>query len=140
VRQYPERPIVAVGAVILDGDRVLLVKRGHEPRKGEWSLPGGAVEVGETLETALVREVREETCLDVSVGPVVDVLDRIRPDAAGRVEYHYVIVDYVCRVVSGAVACGSDADDVRWVNRGDLETFRLTPGVLAVIEKAFHLV
>jgi 8-oxo-dGTP diphosphatase len=140
VRQYPERPIVAVGAVILDGDRVLLVKRGHEPRKGEWSLPGGAVEVGETLETALAREVREETCLDVSVGPVVDVLDRIRPDAAGRVEYHYVIVDYVCRVVSGAVACGSDADDVRWVNRGDLETFRLTPGVLAVIEKAFDLV
>jgi len=140
VRQYPERPIVAVGAVILDGDRVLLVKRGHEPRKGEWSLPGGAVEVGETLETALVREVREETCLDVSVGPVVDVLDRIRPDAAGRVEYHYVIVDYVCRVVSGAAACGSDADDVRWVNRADLETFRLTPGVLAVIQKAFDLV
>jgi mutator protein MutT len=140
VRQYPERPIVAVGAVILDGDRVLLVKRGHEPRKGEWSLPGGAVEVGETLETALVREVREETCLDVSVGPVVDVLDRIRPDAAGRVEYHYVIVDYVCRVVSGEAACGSDADDVRWVNRGDLGTFRLTRGVLAVIEKAFRLV
>jgi 8-oxo-dGTP diphosphatase len=140
VRQYPERPIVAVGAVILDGDRVLLVKRGHEPRKGEWSLPGGAVEVGETLETALVREVREETCLDVSIGPVVDVLDRIRPDTAGRVEYHYVIVDYVCRVVSGAAACGSDADDLRWVNRGDLETFRLTPGVLAVIEKAFRLV
>lgn len=140
MRQYPERPIVAVGAVVLDGDRVLLVKRGHEPRKGEWSLPGGAVEVGETLEAALVREVREETCLDVRVGPVVEVLDRIRPDAPGRVEYHYVIVDYVCHVIGGTAACGSDADDVRWVDRGDLETFRLTPGARAVIEKAFHLV
>jgi len=139
VRQYPERPIVAVGAVIVDGDRVLLVKRGHEPLKGEWSLPGGAVEVGETLEAALVREVREETCLDVRVGPVVEVLDRIRPDAAGRVEYHYVIVDYVCRVEGGAAACGSDADEVRWVDRRDLESYRLTPGARAVIEKAFDL-
>ena len=83
MRKYPDRPIVGVGAVIVDGDRVLLVKRAHEPLKGEWSLPGGAVEVGETLEAALVREVREETGLDVDVGPVVEVLDRIRRDADG---------------------------------------------------------
>jgi len=83
-RRHPERPIVAVGAVILDGDRVLLVKRGQEPLKGEWSLPGGAVEIGETLRAALTREVREETCLDIEVGPVVEVLDSIRRDTDGR--------------------------------------------------------
>jgi 8-oxo-dGTP diphosphatase len=138
-RRYPERPIVAVGAVIVDGDRVLLVKRGREPLKGEWSLPGGAVEVGETLEAALVREVREETCLDVTVGPVVEVLDRIRPDANGRVEYHYVIVDYLCRMRGGSAACGSDAAAVEWAPRGGLVRFSLTPGVAAVIAKAFEM-
>src|SRR5882762_3186620 len=117
-RRHPERPIVAVGAVILDGARVLLVKRGQEPLKGEWSLPGGAVESGETLDAALAREVREETCLDVVVGPVVEVLDSIRRDAEGRAEYHYIIIDYACRVRGGtptAAARGTDAADVRWV-------------------------
>jgi len=122
--------------VIIDGDRVLLVKRAHEPLKGEWSLPGGAVEVGESLEAALVREVREETCLDVTVGPVVEVLDRIGRDASDRVEYHFVIVDYLCRVAGGTATCGSDAEEVQWAALDDLARLRLTPSVVAVIEKA----
>ena len=136
MRKYPDRPIVGVGAVIIDGDRVLLVKRAHEPLKGEWSLPGGAVEVGESLEAALVREVREETCLDVTVGPVVEVLDRIGRDASDRVEYHFVIVDYLCRVAGGTATCGSDAEEVQWAALDDLARLRLTPSVVAVIEKA----
>jgi 8-oxo-dGTP diphosphatase len=135
-RLYPERPIVAVGAVIIDGERVLLIKRANEPSKGEWSLPGGAVEVGESLEAALAREVREETCLDVTVGPVVEVLDRIRRDEIDRVKYHYVIVDYLCHPRGGTAACGSDAEEVRWAALDDLASFRLTPSVVAVIEKA----
>jgi mutator protein MutT len=130
---------VAVGAIIRDGDRVLLVRRGQEPLKGEWSLPGGAVEVGETLEAALAREVREETALDVVVGPVVEVLDSIRRDAAGRAEYHYVIIDYACRVRTGAstvAAHGTDAADVRWVAVGDLDRYRVTSTAAAVIRKA----
>jgi 8-oxo-dGTP diphosphatase len=136
LRTYPERPIVAVGAVVVDGDRVLLVKRANAPLKGEWSLPGGAVEVGETLEAALAREVREETCLDVTVGPVVEVLDSIRRDTAGRVEYHYVIVDYLCRVAGGTAACGSDAAEIAWVPVADLDRYRLADTAIAVIRRA----
>jgi 8-oxo-dGTP diphosphatase len=130
---------VAVGAVILDGGRVLLVQRGQEPLKGEWSLPGGVVEVGETLKAALVREVREETSLDVVVGPVVEVLDSIRRDAAGRAEYHYIIVDYACSVRRGTsteAAQGTDAADARWVPVDELERYRVTTTAIAVIRKA----
>ena len=139
MRKYPDRPIVAVGAVILDGDRVLLVKRGQEPLKGEWSLPGGVVELGETLEAALTREVREETSLDIVVGPVVEVLDSIRRDAAGRAEYHYIIIDYACRVRGGTsseASRGTDADDVQWVAATDLERYGVTTTAIAVIRKA----
>jgi len=139
MRRYPERPIVAVGAVIVEANRVLLVKRGNEPLKGEWSLPGGAVEIGETLAGALVREAREETGLDLEVGPVVEALDRIVRDAAGRVEYHYVIIDYLCRALSGIAMHGSDADDVRWVGAGELQDLHLTARVTGVIEKARSL-
>jgi 8-oxo-dGTP diphosphatase len=138
-RRHPERPIVAVGAVIVDAGRVLLVRRGQEPLKGEWSLPGGAVESGETLAAALAREVREETCLDVVVGAIVEVLESIRRDADGRAEYHYIIIDYACRVRSGtskAAACGSDAVDVAWVPIADLERYRVTPTAIAVIRKS----
>jgi 8-oxo-dGTP diphosphatase len=139
LRIYPDRPIVAVGAVILDGDRVLLVQRGQEPLKGEWSLPGGAVEVGETLQAALAREVREETSLDIVVGPVVEVLESIRRDGGGRAEYHYVIIDYACRVRGGTsteAARGTDAADVRWVPIDELDRYRVTGTAVAVIRKA----
>ena len=125
-RIHPARPIVGVGAVILDAGRVVLVKRAHEPLKGEWSLPGGAVELGETLEEAVAREVLEETGLAVEIGPVVEVFDRVQRDADARVEHHFVIVDYLCRVVGGDLAHGSDADDVRWVEMGELASYRIT--------------
>ena len=131
--------MISVGAVMIDGQRVLLVQRGHEPLKGDWSLPGGVVEIGETLEAALVREVREETSLDVEVGPVVEVLERISRDADGGVEYHYVIVDYLCRPLGGSLASASDAADARWVSRANLKDFNLTAKVAAVIARAFEM-
>jgi 8-oxo-dGTP diphosphatase len=125
-----------VGAVVLDGDRVLLVKRGHPPLKGEWSLPGGTVELGETLEAAVAREVLEETGLEVSVGQVVEVLDRVDRSPDGRIEYHFVIVDYVCAVRGGSIASGSDAEDARWVTIRELPAYRLTAKANAVIVEA----
>jgi 8-oxo-dGTP diphosphatase len=136
-REYPARPIVGVGAVILDGDRVLLVRRGREPLKGEWSIPGGAVECGETLETAAAREVREETGLDVEVGGVVDAIDRIRLDAAGRARFHYVLIDFVCRPVGGVAVSASDVDAVEWVGVEDLARYRVAETTITVIRKAF---
>ena len=136
-REYPERPIVGVGAVIVDGDRVLLIKRGQAPLKGEWSLPGGAVEVGETLEEGIRREVREETGLIVEPVSIVEVFDRISRDPEGRVQYHYVLVDYLCRVAGGELACASDAADARWAVRDELD--QVAPFTAEVIRKAFKM-
>lgn len=138
-RLYPSRPIVSVGAVVIDAGRVLLVKRGRPPLKGEWSLPGGAVEVGETLSAAVQREVFEETGLVVDVGPIVEVLDRIYPDATGRVQYHYVLIDHLCAVVAGQLLPQSDADDARWARRDDLIVFGLSEATRDVIDKAFGM-
>jgi ADP-ribose pyrophosphatase YjhB (NUDIX family) len=136
VREYPDRPIVGVGAVVVDGDRVLLVRRGNEPLKGEWSLPGGAVEIGETLQTAIAREVCEETGLEVEVGPMIDVLDRICLDADGRVRFHYVLIDFVCRPTGGTLCCATDAADATWAAVGDLPQFGLAAATLTMIQKA----
>ncbi len=138
-RRFPARPIVGVGAVIVDGERVLLIRRGHEPLKGEWSLPGGAVELGETLVEALAREVLEETGLRVEVGSVIDVIDRVQRTSDGRVEHHYVVVDYVCRMVGGTLAASSDAADARWVAIGELQAYRLTDAAHRIVLKGAHL-
>ena len=139
MREFPAQPVVGVGAVIVDRGRVLLVKRGHSPLKGEWSLPGGTVELGETLEAALAREVLEETGLEVSVGPLVEVFDRVDRAPDGRVEYHFVIVDYACSVRGGFIARGSDADDARWVPIRELPAYGLTAKASEVIGKARRL-
>jgi 8-oxo-dGTP diphosphatase len=141
-REYPEAPIIGVGAVVIDEGKVLLVRRGQEPLKGEWSLPGGALELGETLEQGVVREVLEETGLIVVPAGIVEVLDRItQDDLSGRVRYHYVLVDFLCRVAGGTLRGGSDAEEVRWVDREELqgEVYRLAPLTVQVIEKAFRL-
>jgi mutator protein MutT len=140
VRRYPERPLVGVGAVIVDRGQVLLVQRGHDPHKGEWSLPGGAVEVGESLTAAVAREIREETGLDVEVGPLVELVERVLVDAEQRVEYHFVVADYLCHVCGGHLAASSDAADLRWVSAADFDAYQLTDQVRAVIAKALELV
>ncbi|MSO55634.1 MAG: NUDIX domain-containing protein [Acidobacteria bacterium] len=135
-RQYPSQPIVGVGAVILRDGQVVLVKRRFEPLAGQWSLPGGRLELGEPLEVGLAREMLEETGLEVQVGPVVDVFDRILLDPERRVRYHYVLIDYLCRPIGGSLTHGSDVAAAECVDPGDLARFRLTPKATSVIEKA----
>jgi len=138
-REYPSRPVVGVGAVVLDRGRVLLVRRGNEPLKGEWSLPGGAVEVGETLREATRREVREETGLDVEPRAVVEVVDRISADRDGRTRYHYVLIDFVCDPVGGTLCCASDATEAVWAEKSTVAEYGLGDPAMRVIDKAFAL-
>jgi ADP-ribose pyrophosphatase YjhB (NUDIX family) len=135
-RQFPDRPLVGVGAVVVHQDRVLLVLRGRQPLKGYWSLPGGLVEIGETLRGAAEREVREETGLSVTASEVAEVFERIERDTAGRVIYHYVLVDFVARVTGPEqVRAASDADDARWVEWNTLNSLQLTPGLAEILAK-----
>ena len=135
-RQYPPRPIVGVGGVVLIDGRVLLIKRRFEPLAGRWSLPGGTLEVGETLAEGLARELKEETGLDVDVGPVVDVFDRITRDPDGRVRFHYVLVDYLCHPLGGEPVAGSDVSEAALVKIDDLGRYDLTPKTIEVITRA----
>jgi ADP-ribose pyrophosphatase YjhB (NUDIX family) len=154
-REYPARPVVGVGAVILvtphdagsipfpaavpDPAGVVLIRRRFEPLAGEWSLPGGVVEVGERLEAAIAREVSEETGLAVDVGPVVDVFDRIMLDRDQRVQFHFVLIDYLCRPVGGRLAHGSDVSEVVIADARDLGPYRLTEKARAVIARALEM-
>jgi len=138
-RQYPARPIVGVGGVVLIDGRVLLIKRRFEPLAGRWSLPGGTLEVGETLAEGLARELKEETGLDVDVGPVVDVFDRITRDPDGRTRFHYVLVDYLCHPRGGEPVAGSDVSEVALVEIDDLARYELTPKTIEVITRALDL-
>jgi ADP-ribose pyrophosphatase len=138
-REYPDRPIVGVGAVIIDRGRVLLVKRGAPPLLGEWSLPGGVVELGETLRAAAEREALEETGLLVKAGEVLEVLDRIIPGADGRTQYHYVLIDFLCRVIGGELRAGGDAAQSEWAIERELERYRLEQPARDVVRKALEI-
>jgi ADP-ribose pyrophosphatase YjhB (NUDIX family) len=122
-REYPEHPVVGVGAVVVRDHKALIIKRAHEPRKGEWSLPGGLLELGESLQDAVRREVKEETNLDVAAGPIIDTFDRVHRDAAGRIRYHFVIVDFVCWSDDGDAVAGSDAEAVAWVTADEIDGY-----------------
>ena len=135
-RRYPEHPLVGVGALIFRRDSILLVERGREPLKGYWSIPGGLVEPGELLVDAVKREILEETGLSIKPVKMFEVFERIMKDASGRAEYHYVLADYVCKVVSGELKAGDDVSRAKWVRRGELGAVQLTEGTLGVIERS----
>ncbi len=135
-REYPDRPLVGVGGVVIHRNRVLLVRRKREPLKGEWSIPGGLIELGEELGEGARRELREETGLEVEPLEVLAVFDRIQRDGK-RVRYHFVIVDYLCRLKGGRLAPASDVAEARWVGRRDLARYRLTEKATEVILQAF---
>lgn len=138
-RQYPQRPIVGVGAVIVEAGKVLLVKRRYEPLAGRWSIPGGTLEIGETLEAGVAREMLEETGLEIEVGPVIEVFDRIILDTDRRVRYHFVLVDYLCRPIGGDLQAGSDVDDAVLVEPDALDAYDLTEKARAVIARALEM-
>jgi ADP-ribose pyrophosphatase YjhB (NUDIX family) len=139
-RDYPDRPIVGVGAVIIRTGRAVLVRRAGEPLKGEWSVPGGVVELGETLRKAAEREALEETGLQVQAGPVIDVLDSIFPDhQAGPPQYHYVLIDFLCQAISGELSASSDASEAQWISPAELASLPLRQNLRDVLQKAFAM-
>ncbi len=135
-RHYPDQPLVGVGAVIFKGEEVLLVRRGQEPARDSWSLPGGLVELGETLTAAITRELAEETGLTVRLLGITAVLERIFPDAAGKIAYHYVLIDYACEYLEGELRPSSDITAAQFVALADLERFDLPKFTRDVIRRA----
>lgn len=138
-REYPSQPMVGVGAVIFKDGMVVLVRRRFEPLAGQWSLPGGRLELGETLEAGVAREILEETGLQIEVGPVVDVFDRILLDPERQVRFHYVLIDYLCRPTGGMLEHGSDVDAAVLADSADLSRYQLTPKAAAVIQRGMAL-
>jgi ADP-ribose pyrophosphatase YjhB (NUDIX family) len=138
-REYPVVPRIGVGAVVLDGARVLLVRRGKAPAHGKWSLPGGLVELGETTREAVRREIAEECGLQIRVGEVAGVLDRVIRDGEGRIRYHWVLVDYVAFPESGTLCAASDADEAQWVEVDQVERLDTTDGLMDMIRRAWAI-
>jgi 8-oxo-dGTP diphosphatase len=145
-REYPERPVVGVGGVVIDDGRTLLIRRGSEPLRGQWSIPGGTLELGESLADGVARELLEETGLEVRVLDLIEVFDRIfiEPDGGGggtpqRPKFHYVIVDYLCERISGEPRPGSDVTDVAFATEEELTKFQLTATATRVLRKAFAM-
>jgi 8-oxo-dGTP diphosphatase len=137
-REYPDQPLVGVGAIIIEVGRVVLVKRGHAPLAGEWSIPGGVLEVGETLREAAVREAFEETGLTIEPGDLLGVFDRVLRDDAGRTQYHYVLIDFLCRRIAGDPHAAGDAAEARWFTREDAGKLPLAKDTAEVIRLGFE--
>ena len=137
-REFPEQPLVGVGAIIIEGARVVLVKRAHPPIQGQWSIPGGALEVGELVRDAAIREAREETGLIVEPGELLGVYDRVLRHSDGRVQYHYVLVDFLCRAVGGELKAAGDAAEARWFAPEELPALNLAEDTQEVIRKGFE--
>ncbi|MCW4030561.1 MAG: NUDIX domain-containing protein [Candidatus Bathyarchaeota archaeon] len=125
-RLYPDQPVVGVGIVVVHGGKIVLIKRGNEPGKGKWSVPGGIVELGEHLEDTVIREAKEETLLTVDSPKLVDVVDTVDLDEQGKIKYHYIIADYLVQVRGGEIGAASDADELRWVPFDEVESYVLT--------------
>jgi len=137
-REFPEYPLIGVGAVIVEDGRALLVRRGTPPLLGEWSLPGGVLECGEALREAVVREAREETGLTVEVGEMLGVYERVIRTEDGRVRYHYVLIDFLCRRIAGEMRAGSDAAEVGWFRRDELPALKLAYDANDVVLKGLE--
>lgn len=137
-REFPDRPFVGIGAIIIRNDRVVLVKRAHPPIQGQWSIPGGVLEVGELVREAAAREAREETGLTVEPGELLGVYDRVLRDGEQRVQYHYVLIDFLCHPLGGELQAASDAAEVRWFRREELPALNLAEDTLDVIKKGFE--
>ncbi len=138
-REYPERPIIGVGGVVISDGRVLLVRRAGPPLQGRWSIPGGILEVGETLIEGVRRELAEETGIDVRVRTLIEVFERIDRDPSGKLQYHFVVLDYLCEAARGTARAGSDVTEVAWAAPAELEKYALTEIASRVVLKAFEL-
>jgi 8-oxo-dGTP diphosphatase len=138
-REYPEAPLVGVGAVIVDQGRVVVIKRGSPPLLGEWSIPGGLLELGETVRQAVEREALEETGLVVESTEFLGVFDRIVPDETGKIRFHYLLVDFLCRPVSGSLQAGQDAAEAQWLTLDQLRDFPMADTTKALLVKALSL-
>jgi 8-oxo-dGTP diphosphatase len=138
-RAYPQRPVVSAHAVVFRGDSVLLARRAHEPSRGRWSVPGGGIELGETIRDAAQREVREECGIEIETDGIVDVVDNVIPDKSQRIRFHYVVIYLTARYSSGRARPGSDTSEVRWVPRAELDGLDMHPLARKALQRAFEL-